>query len=116
MQSSGRFGTPPVQTDVSPVYLLADQNTAVSHLSLAEGLHGILDTAGSQRECHGGRGNLLLGSKLDQRTKAVARGNQGALDTDTLDVKSQKGDWGGRKIDGKRVDRSVNVHQGHETM
>lgn len=96
--------------------LLANQNTAVSHLSVAEGFHGIFDTTGSQGEGHGGGCDLLLGRELDQGAKAVTRGDQGALDTDTLDVQGQKGHWGSVEIDSERVDGPVDFHQGDKAV
>lgn len=99
-----------------PSSLLTDQNTAISHLSVAKSFHGIFDTTGSQGECHGSRCDLLLGCELDQGAQTVTRGDQGALDADTLEVQEQKGHWGGREVDSERVDGSMDIHQGKKAV
>lgn len=96
------------------IRLLANQNTAVSHLSVTEGLHGLLDTLLVQGECHFGRGDLLIRSELNQGSQATAGSDEGSLDTDTLDVHEEQRNGRGREINGQRVDRSVDIHQGNE--
>lgn len=72
-------------------HLLPDQNTAVSHLAITQGLHSRFDTILGQGEGHGSRGNLLIGSELNQSAQTVARCNKRTLDTDTLEVHEEKG-------------------------
>lgn len=96
------------------IRLLANQNTAVSHLSITEGLHGLLDALLVQGEGHLGRGDLLIRSKLNQGSQATAGSDEGSLDTDALDVHEEQRNGRGREVNGKRVDRSVNIHQGNE--
>jgi hypothetical protein len=96
------------------IRLLANQNTAVSHLSITEGLHGLLDTFLVQGEGHLGRGDLLICSKLNQSSQTTAGSDQRSLDTDTLDVHEEQRNGRRREVNGKRVDGSMDVHQGNE--
>lgn len=102
---------PTPQRRIQELSLLTSQNAPVSHLAIAQSIHGLLNTFPGQGELHRGRDDLLLSGEPNQRPKAVPGCNQRPLDTNSLDIHHEQ--WNGRRreVDSQRVDGAVNVHQ-----
>ncbi|PLB45451.1 hypothetical protein P170DRAFT_244291 [Aspergillus steynii IBT 23096] len=88
-----------------------NQHPAVSHLAFSKHLHCLLDTLPSQRKGLGCREYLLLRCKFQQSSSTVARGNQRALNPNTLEAQLQRGNRRRLERRSQRINGAGRIHE-----
>lgn len=103
------------ETTTPPIGSLIDKNGPISYLSSTEALYRSFNAIFCQGKFHDCWSNLSLCSELEQFLDGLTGCDQGALDSDSIEI--HKIDWyiGGSRTDSEGIDASVCCHQSLES-